>query len=96
MSKEQEQLLQWIDESDNIVFLAVPVSQQKVKFRILEVLMDYINRTTIIHRKRFCPIVFISVTRKNFTVFTGIKCCFLTPILMPLTLLLPIWKSRAN
>ena len=96
MSKEQEQLLQWMMNPIILCFLAVPVSQQKVKFRILEVLMDYINRTTIIHRKRFCPIVFISVTRKNFTVFTGIKCCFLTPILMLLTLLLPIWKSRAN
>ena len=52
MTDEIRQFVQWVKDSNNIVFLEVPVYRQRVGYRIFEAWMDCIIRSMIIHRKR--------------------------------------------
>ena len=69
-----EQLKQWIEASDNIVFFGGAVCQRKAEFRIFEVWTGYIIRNMIIRRRRFSVTPSIWKRQKNFINFTGIKC----------------------
>lgn len=59
MENNVEEFVEWIKNSDNIVFLVEQVFQQKVEFLILEVLMDYIIRSINIRRRQFLVTAFI-------------------------------------
>ena len=59
MENNVEEFVEWIKNSDNIVFFVEQVFQQKVEFLILEVLMDYIIRSINIRRRQFLVTAFI-------------------------------------
>ena len=64
-----------INGSNNIVFLAGPVSRQKAGFLIFEVRTDFITRRLIIRRKPFLSHSFSCETRKNFIVLQNKMLC---------------------
>lgn len=70
---EKQTLKQWIDESDNIVFLAELGYLQKVGYQTSEVKTDYITSNMIIHQKLLSVIVFITRTQKSFFGFIKIR-----------------------
>ena len=73
MSDSKEILYQWIKESNNIVFFGgagVSTESNIPDFRSVDGLY---HQTYDYPLKPFSPIVFISVIRKNFINFIGIK-----------------------
>lgn len=78
-----DQLRQWVNESDNIVFSVGRGCPQRAESRIFGVWTVSITSSMIIRRKPYSAIPFTEETRKNFIGFTVIKCSALTRSPMP-------------
>lgn len=80
-----EQLRQWVNESENIVFFGGAGVSTESGIPDSEAWMAFITSSTTILRKRYSATLFTGETPRNFIVFIGIRCSALTRSPMPLT-----------